>query len=328
MMGDYSETPAPPSWLRAPAKPAGRAKLVLVIKAVVSLLLLVFLAQKVDWLDTEARVALAAPLPLLAALALLIAAVLVAALRWCLLMRREGGAMTLGRAAQLTFAGMFFGQVLPATIGGDVVRGVLARRSGFAWPHVVSAIVLDRVTALLASVLLILAGLPWLSDAAIGDASSLKLTAVGSVALVAILAGGLCIDFLPLPQWFKARRWIAAGLALAGRVRGGLMSRAGFAALGLSLLIHLSTVAVVIIIGEGLGVAVTPLAAFVVVPVAILAAAMPVSLNGWGVREGVMVAGLALFGISSGDALLISVLLGFGVILSVLPGSLTWLTLR
>jgi uncharacterized membrane protein YbhN (UPF0104 family) len=106
------------------------------------------------------------------------------------------------------------------------------------------------------------------------------------------------------------------------------MSRSGVLALALSLIIHLSTVVVVVLLARGLGVGLSPLAAFVIVPVAILAAALPISLNGWGVREGVMVAGLALFGISSGDALLISVLLGFGVILSVLPGSLTWLALR
>jgi len=327
-MKEASQTPAPPSWLTSRAKPAGRAKLGLLIKAVASLLLLAFLVQKVDWLGIEVRLIGAAPLPLLAALALLVAAVFVAALRWRMLIEQDGAVMSTGQAAQLTFAGMFFGQVLPATIGGDVVRGVLAYRNGYPWRDVVSGIVLDRVTALLASVLLILAGLPWLAGIAAGAASSLMLTAVASVGLVVVLALGLCVDLVPLPQWLSRRGWIVAGLTLAKKVRTGLASRAGLAALALSLLIHLSTVGVVMLIGAGLGVSITPLAAFLIVPVAILAAAVPVSVNGWGVREGVMVAGLALFGISSGDALLISVLLGFGVILSVLPGSITWLALR
>jgi uncharacterized membrane protein YbhN (UPF0104 family) len=171
-----------------------------------------------------------------------------------------------------------------------------------------------------------LTGLPWLFDVAAG--TSLLLTAFGSVALVAILAFGLCVDLLPLPRTLIDRWWIKGILNLIKRVREGVLSRAGLAALGLSALIHVSTVIVVWLIALGLGVSLTPLAAFVVVPVAILASAVPVSLNGWGVREGVMVAGLALFGVASGDALLISVLLGFGVILSVLPGSITWLAVR
>lgn len=327
-MGDLSHTPAPPAWIDGQPKSAGRAKIGLVVKGVVSVLLLAFLLRKVDWAVMESRLAAATPTPLAAALGLLIVAVFFAALRWRMLVARSGAPMSSAQAVQLTFAGMFFGQVLPATIGGDVVRGVLACRSGFGWRDVVSGIVLDRVTALLASVLLILAGLPWLSEVATGSAASLMLTALASVVLVVVLAAGLCIDLVPLPRMLTQRSWIHAGLALAKQVRTGLASRTGIAALGLSLVIHLSTVIVVMLIGDGLGVTVTPLAGFVIVPVAILAAAAPVSLNGWGVREGVMVAGFALFGISSGDALLISVLLGFGVILSVLPGSITWLALR
>lgn len=327
-MVDPSHSSAPPAWIAAQPKPAGRAGIGLLVKGVVSVLLLVFLMRKVDWASSESRLIAASPAPLAVALALLIVAVFFAALRWRMLVGRSGAPMSTAQAVQLTFAGMFFGQVLPATIGGEVVRGVLACRSGLGWRDVVSGIVLDRVTALLASVLLILAGLPSLSEVATGNGASLMWTALASVVLVMFLAAGLCIDLVPLPRVLTQRSWINAGLALAQQVRTGLASRTGIAALGLSLVIHLSTVFVVLLIGDGLGVTVTPLAGFVIVPVAILAAAVPVSVNGWGVREGVMVAGFALFGISSGDALLISILLGFGVILSVLPGSITWLALR
>jgi hypothetical protein len=66
----------------------------------------------------------------------------------------------------------------------------------------------------------------------------------------------------------------------------------------------------------------------VVVPVALVAAAIPISVNGWGVREGVMVAGFALFGIAQPEAFLISVLLGLAVVVSALPGGLAWLALK
>jgi len=88
------------------------------------------------------------------------------------------------------------------------------------------------------------------------------------------------------------------------------------------------TIVAVTAIAASLGVGDVISASAIVVPVALVAAAMPVSVNGWGVREGVMVAGFAVFGVAQTDAFLISVLLGFSVVLSAMPGGLTWLNLR
>ncbi len=328
LMDDLSGAPVSPPWGTGQAKSVAAQRFALLAKILVSGALLVFLSRKIDWPGESLRLAGAALKPLLAALGLLVIAVVLAALRWRMLVQRGGSRMPVTTAAQLTFAGMFFGQVLPATVGGDVVRGALACRIGLPWRDVVSGIVLDRITALLASVILILAGLPRLYTLAVGDAVPLVWTALASLGLVGVVGLALCGDLLPLPRVLTRWIWVAAALDLTKQVRSGLSSAAGLAALAISIVIHLSTVAVVILIGAGLGVPVSLLAAFVVVPLAILAAAVPISLNGWGIREGIMVAGFALFGISSGDALLISILLGFGVILSVLPGSLTWLALR
>lgn len=316
------------SWTAGGKKSFAASRLGLLGKFMISAALLAFLSRKVEWPAVSLRLATAAPHPLAAALCLLMVAVVLAALRWRMLVQQGAARMSVMTAINLTFAGLFFGQVLPATVGGDVVRGVFAGRSGLAWQDVVSGIVLDRFTALIASAILILAGLPWLSAIAIDGALLLVWTALASLGLVGILAMALCGDLLPLPSWFGRRQWVASALNLTKRVRVGLSSRAGLAALALSIIIHLTTIAIVLLIGAALGVAVSPLAGFVIVPLAVLAAAVPVSLNGWGVREGVMVSGLALFGISSGDAFLISVLLGFGITLSALPGSLTWLASR
>jgi len=323
-MDNAPRPPAPPTWTAGRAASAWAPRLGLLAKALVSVALLVFISQKVEWPSVRARIGAAAPGPLAAALALLVGSVFLAALRWRILVEQGAARMNLATAAQLTFAGMFFGQALPATVGGDVVRGVLAYRLGLPWRAVFSGVVLDRIAALLASLLLILAGVPWLAALA-GVAAPLMWAAL---ALALALAAALSIDKIPLPARLGRQTWIAGGLRLARQVRAGLLSKAGAGALVLSLGIHLATVCVVLLIAQGLGVEVTPLAAFVIVPLAIVAAAVPISLNGWGIREGVMVAGFGLFGISGGDALLISILLGFGVILSVLPGCLTWLALR
>jgi len=297
-------------------------------KVVVSVALLIVLGRKLEWQPIKARLAEASLLPLLAGVLLIVVTIFWAALRWRLLVRQGEARMPIPLALRLTFTGMFVGQVLPATIGGDVVRGIFACRSGLAWPAVVAGVVLDRVTALLASVLLIVGGLPWLVARATGAATPLIWVALASIGLIGALLVGLCADKLPLPAFLTRQRWIATALGLTRQIRQGLVSKSGALALGLSVLIHLTTVGVVMLTAHALRIDIPPESGLLVVPLAILAAAVPISLNGWGIREGVMVAGFTLFGISSADALLVSVLLGFGIIIAVLPGSLTWLSLK
>ncbi len=311
--------------MTAPASaPRPLARVALVAKIAVSAALLVYLSRKVAWDEVAHRLETAAPTLLIATIVLMVGTIFLAALRWKLLVRDDS--LTMRAAVQLSFAGMFFGQVLPATVGGDVVRGVLAGRAGMEWREVVASIVLDRITALLASVILILAGLPALANAAVGV--SVAGTALVSLGLALVVLVGLYTDRLPLPAALTRQDKVAAVLRLIARLRTGLLSKAGGAALALSLAIHLTTVVIVVMIGAAFGIEVTPLAAFLVVPFAVFAAAVPVSVNGWGVRESLMVSGLGLFGVAAGDALLISVVLGLSVVIAVLPGSLTWLALR
>ena len=319
---------ASPPWVAGGAKSSAVTRWSLLAKIVVSAALLYYLGIKVEWHTVSERLAAAAPGPLLAAVALLIGSLIAAALRWRLLVQQGGARMSMSRAVQWTYAGQFFGQVLPATVGGDLVRGVLAYRSGLPWRDVLAGVVLDRVAALLGSVILIFSGLPLLAERAAGEDLSLAWTVLVSLALIIGLGVALSLDRLPLPLSLTERPFVANVLGLARRLRHGLRSRAGFVGLALSLLIHLNTVLIVVVIAQGLCVAISPLAAFLVLPLAILAAAVPISLNGWGVREGVMVTGLGLFGVPAGDALLVSVTLGLAVVVSVLPGSFTWLTAK
>jgi hypothetical protein len=62
-----------------------------------------------------------------------------------------------------------------------------------------------------------------------------------------------------------------------------------------------------------------------VMPIVILVTAIPVSINGWGIREFAMIHLWALFGIAESEAFLISICLGIVAIVSSLPGLWFWL---
>jgi uncharacterized membrane protein YbhN (UPF0104 family) len=71
---------------------------------------------------------------------------------------------------------------------------------------------------------------------------------------------------------------------------------------------------------------VTWLQCVVIVPLSLLATAIPISIGGWGVRESAFVTGFGLVGVSASDALVLSVLFGLLNFLVRLPGALIWLT--
>jgi glycosyltransferase 2 family protein len=92
----------------------------------------------------------------------------------------------------------------------------------------------------------------------------------------------------------------------------------------LSILMHLLSVGAVVLIAAALGTHAEFAGSVGIMAAATLLSAVPISINGWGVREGTLVAGFSLLGISESVALSISLLFGLCVMLSTLPGCLFW----
>ena len=60
---------------------------------------------------------------------------------------------------------------------------------------------------------------------------------------------------------------------------------------------------------------------FAIIPMSVIASAIPISINGWGVRESVIVALAAQQGVPQVDALLVSLTIGTLNVLASLPGA-------
>jgi glycosyltransferase 2 family protein len=88
--------------------------------------------------------------------------------------------------------------------------------------------------------------------------------------------------------------------------------------LGFQLLILAATWA----LAETLGLDLDPALIAVVVPLVLIATALPISVGGFGVREGSFVALLADAGVSAADATLLSLLSAAVMVLASLPGGL------
>ncbi len=249
----------------------------------------------------------------------------ITAWRWWFILRAQGFEVGLGTATGLTWIGLFFNQTLPSNMGGDVVRVWRLSRSGVPMASVISSVLVDRVAALFALALIVLAGLPVVREVA-DDAVLAVLS--GSVGLVLI---GLAVLFR-LDRLAGLLRRVAPGALIASLEKLSADSRAlllppgiGGPIVGISLFNHFVTVLLILMLARGLGIEAGLGDFMVLVPPIILATMLPMSFAGWGVREGASVALLASIGVAPPAALALSVAYGLVLLLSSLPGGIIWL---
>jgi len=77
-----------------------------------------------------------------------------------------------------------------------------------------------------------------------------------------------------------------------------------------------------------LGISLSAVDAIALVPVALFATLLPISVAGWGVRESVLVFLLGFVAVPPDQALVLSLCFGAAMTLSALPGGLIWVRLR
>ena len=258
------------------------------------------------------------------ALALLVlgASVILVSLRWMLVLRCIGARPTFGPVLHIVFIGMFFNQVLPSTVGGDAVRTWRLHKAGITLGASFRSVVLDRMAAFAGLVLLVALGLPFVSsittDAAVfWSLTAIVVSAVGGMALL------LSLDRIPLPWRRQGLVRALDDLAIDAR-RLFFSPNLATSSLGLSIIVHVGSAMTVLILALGMGIEIGALDCVILVPPVILVSVLPISMAGWGVREGAMITALGFAGVSSTDALTLSLIFGLVVMVIGLPGGVLW----
>lgn len=246
------------------------------------------------------------------------------AIRWRQVVLLCGRSLSTQRAIVLSFIAAFFNQTLPSSVGGDAVRTWMLARQGAGWSIATYSVITDRLFALLALSVIVIVCLPWtlvlISDPL--GRTALILIGFGSfgVAFAFILLGWVQPRFLK--SWLLTRHVVEAA-AVAARVwRSAQVSIIG---LSLSLSTHLLTAFAAWCGAQAVA---APFdfvdSIFLVLPV-MLVAVVPISIAGWGVREGAMTIAFAYAGLSQPDGLLISLLFGSGLFVVGALGGLIWI---
>jgi glycosyltransferase 2 family protein len=248
------------------------------------------------------RVTGAAPVFLAAAVVLALLIVVLVAMRWRLLANWLGLAVPVGLAVRAVFLGFFSSQALPSTVGADLVRGYMVARHTAAIRRVAASVIADRLAGLFALCLLLALFNPVLSQ--------LPAPYAGVVVPVALLASGAVLLAFLLACTGTAIRLEAR--PIAGSV-------------GVGLAIHALAVVSASLVARAYGVE-PSLAVWVsIIPLSVLASAVPVSISGWGVREGAIVLLAGPLGVPPAEALLVSLTIGVLNVAASLPGALVLL---
>ncbi|MEX2273412.1 MAG: lysylphosphatidylglycerol synthase transmembrane domain-containing protein [Vicinamibacterales bacterium] len=303
-----------------PSPGGPRRTLVWLIKIVVSAGLLAVLFSRVDVAELWASARTASPAWLAASFGLYFLMVAGSAWRWSVLLAAAGVPVAKMRLLTSFLVAVFFNNFLPSNIGGDVVRiADTARPAGSK--TVATLIVLgDRAIGLLGLLLIaalgasLAEGLP--GTGVVGPSMLWTTFAMAlGVALALVFHASLLLRLLrPIqrvhPEWIGERLTrldaLLAQLRLAPAALGVCL--AGAVAIQMMLVVFYMTIA------RSIQVPVSFWQMAMIVPLTLLMQMLPISLNGFGVREALFAYYFSRIGLTIEQALLVS-FLGAAVIM-------------
>jgi uncharacterized membrane protein YbhN (UPF0104 family) len=305
-----------------------RPALILLMKLVVSAGLLVFFLTRIHFERFTDTLAAAKFSYVALALAVYLACQLFTAFRWAILARPLGFDAPFKEFGLYCLIGMFFNLFAPSTVGGDVTRIYYLARSGKqnqgeAWavatiPAAVS-VFMDRALGMVVLVWLGAIGLALFPAYAVPTAIR---TSTFALAL-AFMIGGLLLPLLRriLPEDGHA---IIVKLRFALRAYHNHWAVIPWAIV-ISFLLHLTQAWMHLMMGRALQIDVPFSFCIILYPLVGTFAALPVSLNGIGLREGGYLFLLGVIGITSEKGVAFGLLLFLIVIIDSLLGGILFL---
>lgn len=273
------------------------------------------------WVEPGAlldRVATIAPGWIMLALVISIPQVLLSAWRWQLTAGCLGAAIPLGEAVREYYLGSFVNQIMPGGVMGDAARAWRHARTLPSAREAWHAVLIERASGQLALLLCAALALACSPAFATNLLAALVRGWGGAPAAMMIVAGVLALALLAV----LIRRPGARLRQFAHDIgRGLLASRVWPRQAVASLLVVASYVAVFVCCARAIGdqTPVTTLAPLLTL--VLMAMAIPVSVAGWGVREGTAALVWIIAGHEPGQGVAISIIYGAVVLVSTLPGA-------
>lgn len=304
-------------------KQGWRRPLTLVAKVGVAIALLWWLSRKLDFDLVVSKLLMLSPAVILLSVALTFCSNVLAIVRWKFLTNQVGIRIGLLKILRYGLIGGFFNQALPSSFGGDGIRFWLLYRDRIPASLAVRSIFLDRFVGFVVLLVLGMYGLPRLLWQLLGI--DVRLTWLGFVCGVLLCVAGfafvtyqtnrlnryrvgqLLLQIVTDLKYLPMNIWSSVQVALVSVSAQFLMF------------------CVVWVLVHQFDQSVSFVDVLTVTPVIFILLVIPISIAGWGLREGLFVAGLGLIGVSQDVALISSILFGMINLAASLVGGAIWI---
>lgn len=290
-----------------------RSKLLFIGKALVSIALIWYLLSQTEFAAIYASLISADPFWLFLALLTLYIGKVLTSYRWQRLLLAQGIHIPLRSLIASVFVGQFFNSFLPTTVGGDAMRAYDTALQSKESMKSVMSVFSDRLIGVFA--LALLAVIALIIGLISGEDVSFLVLPVIVVFAICSFGVGLIFD----------DRLVLFVVAILKRIKLGRIGekvKKAYASLSIlkdnkrvlliafivSLALQINVVLFYYFIGVSLDLGVSILYFFMIVPIALVVLLLPFSINGIGLREGIFVFLLTDLGVSSQDAIALSVL--------------------
>jgi glycosyltransferase 2 family protein len=257
-------------------------------------------------------------------IAVMVLQIIVAGLRWQAVIAAQGHRVDSLTTFRIYYVGLFFTTCTPGGIVGDIVRAWQINKSGLTLSAAVSSLVLDRLIVITSLVLASLQAIRLMPPEIKAHLPFGFVMAFVLLALFGAVRALLSLQRLPIA--LRDHFLIAKMLAFSKVTRDIFLSPLSLLRIFfLALLSQAITCVAIYVLGQAIDINVSLLDFLILTPPVLLITSLPISIGGWGVREGAMVYALSLAGAVPGRALLLSVLVGIVGICVSLPGGVLWM---
>ncbi len=256
-----------------------------------------------------------------------LASLWIQAWRWKLFLHLEGIVTDTNRLFRRIWMSRFFAHMLPGSVGGDIFRIVESGDYSGNRVGVARSVILDRVVALASLIL-------YTSIACLVWVAYRNWSALGFIAALGVAGSSLGLWLLATEFPRYAARWFAEKLPegrfgnFVSQLADSLSDLAGRPFLLLAAALATIAFNVTWAIGSYCGflafdLTISPLLVIMIMPVVLAVTALPVSVNGLGVSEGVFVLVFVALGLQPAEAAAVAILLRVtGLLMSALGGLL------
>ncbi len=308
-----------------------KSKLIFVLKAIVSIVLITVIISKIDWENAVKQLS-GANIYLLSVTVLIALFIRwLMAFKWNILLSVNQTKIPTWNIVKIIMIGGFLGMFLPSSLSTDVVRGYYLTKENTAKLHVTSTIIIDRLFGILSLLITGIIGV-CVSDNLLEQLNLKPILLIGTL--------GIFFIFIILFNKKLMERFNAFFENKSSKIHNILLK--GYNALSefynypkslacsffISLGIQFLRIIRFYLIAEAINVNIPFIYFIVVVPAIMIVLMIPISLGGLGVKEGAAISLLILLGITRNDAIVLTLIESLTTTFVTLLGGLFYLSYK